>query len=861
MPNEVSHLRQTGCFTRSGMRAAIAALALIASASCAMAQNPQNPDRAQARTVYPGLTLWYDHPPTTGTDAVLTNNGAWPEALLIGNGRMGGQVWGGIADERIDLNEDTLWTGEPSLAINPNAAAAMKQIRELLLAGDNLKAQTIYQQSIGAAGGGGSSIYMPLGELHMNFPRIAPGQVAKYRRELDLDTAVARITFESEGVVYTREVFASHPAEAIFVRLTASQPGKISFAAKLTSQLRNQVKATDGYLTMTGRAPNRSSSFSGTPRAPVYDPARGMFWESRLVGASAGGHLSYTDQGLVATGCDSVTLALVARTSYNGPAKSPSTQGLDPSTLCADDLKRTASKDYQALRDAHIADYQNLFHRVRLDLGHAPTPAQGPSVEALPTDERIKRYQPGTDPALAALYYQFGRYLLISASRPGGQPCNLQGLWNSNVNPPWGCNWTINCNAEINYWPVEAANLAECHEPLINMIQELSVNGERVAREVYGARGWMAHHATDLWKSSAPAGGNPQWSAFVDGGSWFSEHLWEHFAFSGDTDYLRRIWPTLKGAALFHLDMLVEEPKHKWLVMNPDINFENQWLKPDGTKGSLCIGATPTMQIIRELFTNCILASKILGEDADFRAELEKALPRLAPMQISPTTGQLQEYLDDWAHTAKAQVLSSWGAVVGSQINPRTTPEFAAGLKKIYDTERWWEDKADPKMGPCLGSWEGAFQTNAYARLLDGDAALLILDRHLQKAVQPNLGSNFLGHPPAPSPGMFQIDGNLGQTSAINEMLLQSQLRDANGIFEIELLPALPKGWPEGEVHGLRARGAFEVDITWKSGKLTAARITSLKGAKTTLRYGDTVLPLQLTAGAQRDFTAADFKK
>jgi alpha-L-fucosidase 2 len=321
-----------------------------------------------------------------------------------------------------------------------------------------------------------------------------------------------------------------------------------------------------------------------------------------------------------------------------------------------------------------------------------------------------------------------------------------------------------------------------------------------------------------------------------------------------DVDDLRRAWPTIRGAAQFHLDMLVEEPNHKWLVTAPDINFENIWIDKDGNTGSLCMGSTPTMQMVRELFSSAIRASKILGEDADLCAELEAALPRLAPMQISPTTGQLQEYLDDWGRRMKAQVLSSWGAICSAQIHPRRTPELAAGLRKIFDTERWWEKKPDPLMGPCLGSWEGAFQANAYARLGDGDAALNILDLHLQKAVQSNLGSKFIGH--APNNPMFQIDGNLGQTSAVNEMLLQSHCCDTDGIYEIELLPALPKSWPGGKVRGLRARGGFEIDITWNSGTLVSARIGAGNGTRTRVRYRERVVDLALVKGEQRELTS-----
>ncbi len=767
----------------------------------------------------------------------------------MGNGRIGACLWGGIDRELINLNEDSLWTGEPGYEINPRALPALSEVRRLLLAGEFAQAEKMAGENLG---GKGCCMYLPLGDLSIQFPFHASG-AKQYRRQLDLDTAVARISLLHDGVRYAREVFVSHPGRAVIVRLTADKSGKVSFTAALSSLLRYETKAGERVLRMTGRAPMRGFIYSGKERPPIYDDEspepKGMRWEAQLGAVNQGGALHFTDEGLVAENCDAVTLMVVARTSYNGPVRSPSRQGKDESALCREDLDLIAGQTYDALRAAHVADYQELFHRVSLDLGHSA------AAEALPTDERIRQYRAGAgaDPGLAALYYQFGRYALISASRPGSQPSNLQGIWSATINPAWGSNWTINCNAQINSWPAEAANLAECHQPLIDMVEELSIDGARVAKEFYGARGWVSHQGTDIWKYASPVGSKPQWSNFVVSNAWLAQHLWEHYAFSLEPDDLRRAWPTIRGAAQFHLDMLVEEPKHKWLVTAPDINFENIWIDQEGNTGSLCIGSTPTMQMVRELFSNAIRASQILGEDADLRAELEAALPRLAPMQISPTTGQLQEYLDDWRRRMKAQVLSSWGAICSAQIHPRRTPELAAGLRKIFDTERWWEEKPDPLMGPCLGSWEGAFQANAYARLGDGDAALNILDLHLQKAVQPNLGSAFLGH--APNNPMFQIDGNLGQTATVNEMLLQSHLCDADGIYEIELLPALPKLWPVGQVRGLRARGGFGIDIAWNSGALVSARIRAVNGTRTRIRYRERMLDLALVKGEQRDLT------
>jgi alpha-L-fucosidase 2 len=758
------------------------------------------------------LTLWYRRPAVR-----------WTEASVIGNGRLGGMVWGGARRERIDLNEDTLWSGEPYDNLNPRGLKSLPEIRRLLVEGKNRESQRLVERDMN---GKFNQSYQPLGDLTLELP--IQGPVTDYRRELDLARAVARVRFTYQGVRYTREMFASYPAQAIIVRLAGDKPGRLSLKATLGCQLHHATKAAKSYLCLTGRCPAFVSAYGG-PDPVVWDDApdgKGMRFQTRLVPSHDGGRVTISDDAITAEGCDSVTLLLVAATSYNGPHKSPSREGKDPARLCDEYLAPLAGKPYAELLAAHVTDHRPLFDRVSLDLGRS-------AVDDLPTDVRIRKYQPGNDPGLAALYYQFGRYLLIAGSRPGTQPLNLQGIWNHQIQPPWAANWTLNCNAEINYWPVETANLAECHLPLIELTEQLSIDGTHIARELYGVRGWVAHHNTDIWRQAGPVSGSALWSIFQVGSAWLCQHLWEHYAFSGDADYLRRAWPTLKGAARFYLDNLMVEPRHGWLVTGPDTNFENSFRKPNGETGCTCMGPTASMQMIRELFQNCIQATKVLDVDPDFRAELAKALPRLAPMQISPTTGELQEWLEDWQRTAACQVLSSWGAICGTQITPRGTPELAAGLRKIFDTAQWW------KHG-MVGSWQGAFQANVYARLGDGDTALDVFDTHVARKLNPNMTARFTE---------WQIDGNLGNTAALGEMLVQSHAG------EIELLPALPKAWAMGSVKGLRARGGFEVDMAWKDGRLATATIRSTWGTKARLRYGPREATLLLRLGESKDIT------
>ena len=744
------------------------------------------------------LLLWYDKPASE-----------WTEALPVGNGRLGAMVFGGPASEQLQLNEDTLYAGSPYDPNNPEALKALPEARRLIfegrykeahdLVGAKMMAQPLKQMP-----------YEPVGDLRLSFPR--HDNVTNYRRQLDLNTAIATVTYEVDSTTFRRDVFVSPLDQVIVVNLSAGRPGQLNFTAFMETPQKATV-STAGANTLILHGVN----------GDAFGIKGGLKFEARVMIRAVGGQLVAGKDRISVQGGDNALLLIAAATSYRNYKD---TTG-DPSAITTAQLRRAKTKSFAELRYAHIREHQRLFHRVKLNLGRT-------AAADLPTDQRPSLFLQGKDPHLAALYFQYGRYLLISSSRPGSQPANLQGIWNNLMTPPWESKYTININTEMNYWPVETTNLSECHEPLLRMVSELVENGSRTARVQYGARGWVCHHNTDLWRQTAPIDG-PLWGFWPTGGAWLCTHLWHHYEFTADKEFLARAYPVMKGAAEFFLDTLVPEPRHQWLVTCPSISPENK--HPSNV--AICAGPTMDIQIIRDLFSQCNLAAKILKVDKEFIDKLGEVGLRLPPMQIGKA-GQLQEWLDDWDLEAPERqhrhVSHLYGLFPSYQINHLTTPALFAAARKSLEMR-----------GDVGTGWSLAWKINFWARLRDGDRAYLLL----QKALSPVYAKEFSGgggiyrnlfdaHPP------FQIDGNFGATSGIVEMLLQSHAG------EIVLLPALPSAWPNGSVTGLRTRGGFEVDLAWKNGTLDYALIKRVVSTSTgcNVRYRDRFIRLNFGRNA-----------
>ena len=736
------------------------------------------------------LKLWYDEPASI-----------WVEALPVGNGRLGAMVFGGPERERLQLNEETVWAGQPNTNANPAVEPdAIDNIRQLIFDGKYRAAQDMVDAKIFHRTNHGMS-YQSVGDLYLDFP--GHEEYADYYRDLDISEAVASVAYKVGDVEFNREVISSFADDVVAINLTASQKGQITFDASISSPHRKQTIAVEGNDIVLRGVTGNQEGLEGK-----------VNFVTRVRIVHKGGNLVASESSLTLTGADQAMVLVSTATDFIDYK----TLGADADKKASDLLAAASAKAFNSMKKAHAAQYKGYFDRVSLDLGTTPA-------ALATTDVRVKDFATVDDPQLVELYFQFGRYLLICSSQPGGQPANLQGIWADGLNPAWDSKYTTNINVEMNYWPAEIGNLSELHEPFIQMVKEVAQTGAETAKTMYGARGWVLHHNTDIWRITGPVdfAASGMWPT---GGAWFCRHLWEHYLHTGDLAFLKEIYPVMKGAAEFFVDFMVAEPEHGWMVIAPSNSPENAFMRDPGDV-TVCAGTTMDNQMVSELFTNIITAAGILGDDSGFAQTLADLKEKMAPMQIG-RHAQLQEWMYDWddPNDHHRHVSHLYGLFPGNQISPLRTPELFAAARNSL------EYRGDPATG-----WSMGWKVCLWARLLDGNRAYKLITDQLSPAgstgfwgkggTYPNL---FDAHPP------FQIDGNFGCAAGIAEMMLQSH----DGA--VHVLPSVPERWTDGKVTGLVARGGFVVDIQWKDGKVAEVKVKSQLGGNLRLRSADALV-------------------